>query len=280
MRKHRCATVGWLILVLLATSCVPVSHEDPNPGRIAVLGASGKEVARIEKMLVVPERREIEGITFLTGTLGGKPVVVASTGVGKVNAAMTATLLIEHFRPACVLLTGIAGGVDPNLAPGDMVIAERTAHHDMGLLWPEAMEHGGVSNPLTHEDNPTFFVADPRLLTAARQAASQTELDAIGLRTGQRPPRITVGTIVTGDAFVASQDKCAELAETLDADAVEMEGAAVAQLCYQRGVGCLVIRCIADKADESAVLDKQKFYDLAAENSARLIVEVIQCLAD
>jgi adenosylhomocysteine nucleosidase len=112
-------------------------------------------------------------------------------------------------------------------------------------------------------------------LTAAQQAAKSMTFGAVGLQTGQRPPKVVVGTVVTGDVFVASQAKSAELAKDLGACAVEMEGAAVAQLCYQRQVGCLVIRSISDKADRSAVMDKQLFYTMAAKNSAALVVKMI-----
>jgi adenosylhomocysteine nucleosidase len=84
--------------------------------------------------------------------------------------------------------------------------------------------------------------------------------------------------VVTGDSFIASADKCAELQKNLNADAVEMEGAAVAQLCFQRGIGFLVIRSISDNADEGAVLDKQTFYILAAKNSSNLVIEMIDLL--
>jgi adenosylhomocysteine nucleosidase len=87
--------------------------------------------------------------------------------------------------------------------------------------------------------------------------------------------KVVAGTVVTGDVFVASKEKGAELAKELGASAVEMEGAAVAQLCYQRGIGCLVIRSISDKADQSAIMDKQLFYAMAAKNSAGLVVEII-----
>jgi adenosylhomocysteine nucleosidase len=229
-------------------------------------------------MLTDARVQEIEGIAFMSGRLGDRPVVVAWTGVGKVNAAMTTTLLIEHFQPTRVIFTGIAGAIDPNLEPGDIVIAKRTAHHDMGTLWPEGMEHGGVKSRITGEDNPVFFPADPNLLTAADCAARKAVFDPISLQSGRRPPKILTGTIVTGDAFVASKDKGKELQEKLGADAVEMEGAAVAQVCYQRGIGCLVIRSMSDKADESAVMDKQIFYALAAKNSVSLVAGIIQCL--
>lgn len=277
MKRHFLAAICLALMPLLA-SCRCAAQHEARSGGLAVLGAFRPEVVLLEKMLTDTKVREIEGITFMSGRLGDRPIAVAWTGVGKVNAAMTATLLIEHFKPTRVLFTGIAGAVDPNLEPGDIVIAKRTAYHDMGTLWSEGIEPGGVKSRLTGEDNPVFFPADPNLLAAADCAVRKVAFDPITLQSGQRPPRIVVGTIVTGDAFVASKDKCKELQEKLEADAVEMEGAAVAQVCYQRGIGCLVIRSMSDKADESAVMDKQLFYTLAAKNSASLVAGIIGCL--
>jgi len=263
----------------LACSCTSPGTRDAPLERVAVLGAFEQEVSLLDGMLAGAESRRIEGIEFVSGRIGDRPVVVAWTGVGKVNAAMVATLLIEHFQPTQVLFTGIAGAVDPNLEPGDIVIAQQTAYHDMGSYWSEGIEPGGVKSRLTGDTNPVFFPADPNLLAVAERAARATTFDPIAHPDGQRPPRVVVGTVVTGDTFVASRKKCAELAETLDADAVEMEGAAVAQVCYQRGIACLVIRSMADKADQSAVVDKQKFYALAARNSARLVAATVARLA-
>ncbi len=251
------------------------SSQAPSAPVLAVLGAFNQEVALLQSMLTDVKSQEIEGIAFISGRIGTETVVLAWTGVGKVNAAMTTTLLLEHFRPVRVIFTGIAGGVDPNLEPGDIVIARRTAYHDMGTLWSQGIEYGGVKSRMTGEPNPVFFPADPVLLTAAQQAAEGMTFGSVGLQTGQRPPRVVVGTVVTGDVFVASKEKSAELAKDLGACAVEMEGAAVAQLCYQRGVGCLVIRSISDKADRSAVMDKQLFYTMAAKNSAGLVVRMV-----
>ena len=252
------------------------SRQTPSAQVLAVLGAVNPEVTLLQSMLTGVKSQEIEGIEFIVGRIGAEPVVLAWTGVGKVNAAMTTTLLLEHFRPARVIFTGIAGGVDPNLEPGDIVIAKQTAYHDMGTLWPQGLEHGGVKSRMTGEPNPVFFPADPVLLAAAEQAAKSMTFGAVGLQTGQRAPIVVVGTVVTGDVFVASKTKGAELAQDLGACAVEMEGAAVAQLCYQRGIGCLVIRSISDKADRSAVMDKQLFYTMAAKNSAGLVVKIVR----
>ncbi len=278
MSRYLLAAIASIALAVSGCSRRSPADRDAPPDTLAVLGAFNQEVGLLEKMLADGESRKIEGIRFISGRCGGRPVVVAWTGVGKVNAAMTATLLIEHFRPAQVIFTGIAGAVDPNLEPGDIVIAKQTAHHDMGTYWSEGLEHGGVRNRLTGDTNPVFFPADPNLLAAAERAARGIAFDPVARRTGQAPPQVITGTVVTGDSFVASREKCAELDEKLEADAVEMEGAAVAQLCYQRAIPCLVIRSIADRADESAVVDKQKFYTLAAENSARLVAAILESL--
>ncbi len=278
MHKHVDVWTVCLIVMALMPSCRRSPGQDVPTGSLAVLGAFEQEVSLLGDMLTAAASRSIEGITFTSGQLDGRPIVLAWTGVGKVNAAMTTTLLLEHFRPARVILTGIAGGVDPNLQPGDIVIAEQTAHHDMGILWSDGIEHGGVTNRLTGDTNPVFFPADPNLLAVARRAAERATFAPVSRKTGEKPPRIVCGTVVTGDTFVASESACTEFVEKLGADAVEMEGAAVAQLCYQRGVGCLVIRSIADKADESAIVDKQRFYATAAKNSATLVARMIQDL--
>jgi adenosylhomocysteine nucleosidase len=242
------------------------------------LGAFEREVTLLEDQLTERREQTIEGIRFVGGKLNGQEVVVVWTGVGKVNAAMTTTLLIEHFKPRQIIFTGIAGAVNPELQPGDIVIAQRTAHHDMGTVWPEGLFFKGVKNRLDRMENPVFFPADEQLVKLAERAADRADFELVQTAEGERAPKIITGVVVTGDAFIASTDKCAELRRRLEADAVEMEGAAVAQICYQRRIGYLVIRSISDKADEGAVLDKQMFYILAARNSASLVAEMVGLL--
>jgi adenosylhomocysteine nucleosidase len=278
MKQSLLAAALCLSFALSGISCTTASKRAAPSQPLAVLGAFHQEVTLLQSTLTEARSCWIEGIEFVSGRIGAEPVVLAWTGVGKVNTAMTTTLLLEHFHPKQVIFTGIAGGVDPNLEPGDIVIAGRTAYHDMGTLWTQGIEYGGVKSRGTGEPNPVFFPADAVLLAAAEQAGRRMAFDSTALRTGQRPPRVVVGTVVTGDVFVASKERGAQLAKTLGADAVEMEGAAVAQLCYQREVGCLVIRSISDKADEGAIMDKQLFYAMAAKNSAGLVAEMVRAL--
>jgi len=282
MKQKRAAAFLCISIIFLSVSCNSTSQiekSEPNSEQAtAILGAFEREVTLLEDRLTERREHQIEGIRFVTGRLHGRNVVVVWTGVGKVNAAMTTTLLIEHFKPKHIIFTGIAGAVNPQLRPGDIVIAEKTAHHDMGTVWPEGLFVKGVKNRLDGTENPVFFRADEKLVTCAQRAAERIDMQRVETVTGQRNPKIIKGVIVTGDSFIASTEKCAELRKKLQADAVEMEGAAVAQICYQRQIDHLVIRSISDSADEGAVMDKQMFYILAAKNSSDLVAEMIGLL--
>ena len=260
-----------LLLIVLGVS---VAHTSP----VAILGAFDEEVAILEGQLVNPRAHTIEGIQFLTGTLKNQHVVIARTGVAKVNAAMTATLVIQHFRPNRVIFTGVAGGLNPDLQIGDIVIAQKTAQHDLGRLESAEIENTGVRNPINGKRNPVFFPADPELLRITETALADIKLNPFQTPQGQRHPRIIRGTVVTGDIFVAFDAKKAALHQNLSADAVEMEGAAVAQICWQQGIPCLVIRSLSDNAGANASEDFKKYYKIAARNSATLVTRIISQL--
>jgi len=275
------AVVALLIAVLCSAGASNLADKKARistEGVTAILGAFEMEVTLLEDQLTDKRERRIEGMKFAAGKLKGKKVVIAWTGVGKVNAAMTTTLLIEHFRPKNVIFTGIAGAVDPNLEPGDIIVAERTAHHDMGILRDDGIYYRGARNPMDGWRNPVFFEADENLLKLAARAAGHVKFGTINMTTGERAPSISEGVVVTGDVFVASSEKCEQLREELKADAVEMEGAAVAQICHQQVTPCLVIRSISDSADEGAIQDTQMFFIMASKNSSSLVGEMVRLL--
>ena len=278
MKHNKLVPIVCISIAVLCSSCNSALRSGKSKPITAILGAFEREIIMLEYKLTDREHQKIEGMRFVTGRLHGKSVVVAWTGIGKVNAAMTTTLLIEHFRPGEVIFSGIAGGVNPQLSPGDIVIAAETAHHDMGILAAEGFYNRGVINPLDGWRNPVYLPADKRLLKLAEQAAEQVELEVIKTTVGERSPKIIRGVVVTGDVFVASPAKCAELREKLNADAVEMEGAAVAQICYQRRIPHLVVRSISDKADETAREDSMMFQEMAAKNSSTLIAKIAELL--
>lgn len=240
-----------------------------------LLGAFGAEVTLVKQSLKSPKTVVVDGITFTTGRLGNHRVVVAETGIGKVNAAMTTTLMLNHFQPRRVLFTGIAGGTNPDLQPGDIVIAGRIAHHDYQSITFEqkpTIQTRSLAGPM----NPVYFPADSFLLLRAQTVARTLAFDPIPITT--RPPTVVTGTVVTGDQFISSAQKVAQLRQAFNADATEMEGAAVAQVCHEIRVPLLVIRSLSDRADDNARRDMLSFYQTAARNSAKLVLAIVDSL--
>jgi len=267
-------------LAVLAVSAVaaPPGEQQREPVT-GILGAMGSETAPIAKELADRQTRRLLGVTFICGRLRGRRVVLAKTGVGKVNAAMVTTLLLDHFRPAEVVFTGIAGGVNPQLQPCDVVIGRKLVQHDLGNYTANGLKARGVRSPVDGSRNPVFLESAKRLVEAAGQVAKGVSFDPIKTPEGQRRPQVTTGVIATGDVFVASGQKRASLRKRLGADAVEMEGAAVAQICHQQRLPFLVIRGLSDKADENVHRDIRRFMQIAAGNAAKLTAAVVGRLA-
>lgn len=240
----------------------------------ALLGAFGEEVTLIEASLQSAEVVILNGHRFVTGTLGTQRVVVALTGIGKVNAAMTTAFVIAHFRPQRIIFTGIAGGVRPDLQPGDLVIGGETGFHDVWSVTLTMEPTRQSMHPVSYELNPLYFPADPELLALAERTAQTIHFEQVP--GSPRVPSVTVGRILTGDEFIHSAQRAADLRNEYRADAIEMEGAAVAQVCYQQTIPCIVIRSLSDRADSHAVIDLLAFLSTAARNSARLVTGMLR----
>jgi adenosylhomocysteine nucleosidase len=281
MFRHKWSAV-LLFLAALWPASATVAADTSEPVT-AILGAQTREISALRGELSDPKERKILGISFWEGRLAGRRAVVVRTSAGKVNAAVVATLIVEHFRPSEVIVTGIAGGLTSDLAPGDLVIARQTVQHDMVRLNETGVEHRGARHPVSGRRNPVFLEPPARLVELAQRAAKEIPFIPIGPEDGaaaSHTVRVVTGIVATGDAFVASADKRKELRDLLKADAVEMEGAAVAQVCYQFNVPCLVIRCMSDSADQTALTDLDAFADVAATNSARLVYGILKLLAE
>ncbi|MCW3107216.1 MAG: 5-methylthioadenosine/S-adenosylhomocysteine nucleosidase [Segetibacter sp.] len=240
----------------------------------AIVGAFQLEVELLKNKIQDIKEQRIEGIPFYTGKLNGQPIVLTRSGIGKVNAALTTALLLEHFRPKQLLFTGIAGAMNPTLHPGDIVVGKLLAHHDYGRRMPEGMMRVPTKNPYYFADNPIFFPSDSLLVVVSQTAAKDIQLQSIG----DYKPQIITGTIITGDIFLADTKLNQQLQKEYNSDAVEMEGAAVAQICYQEKVPFIIIRSLSDSADDSAALDFKKYGKVAAENSAMFILEILKLL--
>ena len=155
--------------------------------------------------------------------------------------------------------------MDVELNPGDVVIGTAVGYHDFGDVTTTGFVRSPTRNAATGRPDPSLFPADPKLLAAARRAA----------RTLKAAP-IREGVIVTGDAFIANPARRTDLRRELNASAVEMEGAAVAQVCARFGIPAIVIRSITDRADGDAAGSYQRFVGLASRNAADLALATIR----
>lgn len=238
----------------------------PPRGPIAILGAIPEELGAVIDDLDPVEVQEIAGRRFHRGWLHGHDVVLAVSRIGKVAAATTTTLLLERFAARAIVFTGVAGGVAPHLRIGDIVVADRLVHHDLDArpLFPRwEVPLLGVSRLPT---DPAWVEMATRAAETAAHEDLRPQAEALGIDR----PRVHRGLVVSGDQFVASAEALAALRTALpDALAVEMEGAAVAQVAYEYGTPCAIVRTISDTADHAASISFERFVAHAVGPYAR-----------
>jgi adenosylhomocysteine nucleosidase len=258
-----------------ATSSEDEDHRTARP--IGILGIP-EETAQLVASLKNPEERSLGGIRVILGKLANQSVVLCQVGFGKVNAGMAAALLIQKFSPSAIIFTGNAGALNPNYIQGDVVLATDLAEYDFGQLSNGSFVPWQTRSPISRINNPLWFHPAPWLLSAARKAAPSVQLIRADTRPEVRDPKICEGAIVTGDTFVSDASKVEELRTRFNADGVEMEGAAVAQICSQYEIPLLVIRSITDRADGSSYTDYHSFVRIAAQNSSSFVIAILDQL--
>jgi adenosylhomocysteine nucleosidase len=221
---------------------------------IAILTAMPEELEAISAAIDMPRVETAAGRRVIRGSIAGEPVAAAFSRWGKVAAAATASHLLTALRPSCVVFTGIAGALRDELAVGDFVFARNLYQHDL-----DASPFFPVSHvPLLDR---AALPADPEL-TAALRAALETHLQAGPFAQGptdaHRPsPRTWLGDIATGDQVIGTRSARARVVSAVpEASCVEMEGAAVAQVCFEFQVPFACVRMISDRADESLAPDE------------------------
>ncbi len=233
--------------------------------KIGIICAMQEEIELLSQDIQTENSVTIAGRTFLEGRLYGKPVVLVRSRIGKVAAASTATTLIDRFHPDCVIFCGTAGGIGKGLHTGDIVVADRLIQHDV-----DTGTGNGFKIPQLNMD---YFPTDPalseRLISAVKQYIQNGfthDIPAQYLEEfGISAPKAVVGTIASGDQFICSKEKNQWLAEQIEnLQCVEMEGAAVSQVCYEFGVPHAVIRVISDGADDASSVNFDSFIEHAA----------------
>lgn len=222
---------------------------------IGIIGAMDEEVAALKEAMEVEAVIERASMNFVKGLLGGKEVVVVRSGVGKVNAAICAQILVSEFHVDTLINTGIAGSLAAQIDIGDMVISEDALHHDM-----DAVPFGYPVGQVPRMDV-LSFKADEKLVNLAVEANREANPE-IGTH---------VGRVVSGDQFVADDKVKEKIAENFQGLCTEMEGAAIAHTAYLNNISYVIVRAISDKADGSASVDYPTFEKAAIAHSVRLV---------
>ncbi|MGN7388497.1 5'-methylthioadenosine/S-adenosylhomocysteine nucleosidase [Sporosarcina sp. SAFN-015] len=226
--------------------------------KIAIIGAMEQEVEILRGKIENPQIETIAGCEFVEGKIGSHDVVLVKSGIGKVNASIATTLLIQSYSPDVVLNTGSAGGFKESLDVGTVVISDEVRHHDVDAT-AFGYEIGQVPGM------PASYPADERLIQIAKEAVEEI---------GEHEH--AVGLIASGDVFMSDAKRVEIVKEQFPAMiAAEMEAAGVAQVCHQFGTPFVVIRALSDIAGKESSISFDEFLPLAAKHSSEIVMHAI-----
>lgn len=227
--------------------------------KLAVMGAMEEEIEPLLEHFSDVKVTEFAKNKYYEVTYNGLEIVIAYSKIGKVFASLTASTLIEKFGCDTLLFSGVAGGINPELKIGDLIIANKLSQHDLDITafgHPHGFVPGGA----------VFVETSKELNAIAKEVASEQGL------------KVIEGVIATGDQFVHSTERKEFIESTFKADALEMEGASVAVVCDALNVPCFILRAISDTADMDAGFDFDEFLKSSAKNSAEYLIHIINKL--
>lgn len=225
--------------------------------KIAILGAMEEEISPILSMLGEYEKIEYAENIYYKSNYAGHDIVLAYSKIGKVNATMTATIMLEKFECKTLLFTGVAGSLNPSLKIGDILYATKTAQHDLDIT--------AFGHPYGYVPGISIFEeTSDRLNDLARNIAREEDLNLLG------------GVVASGDQFICEDNEREWIRQTFGADAVEMEGAAVARVCAAYKIPFFLMRAISDESGKNADVDFNEFLDNSAKISAKFVLKMVE----
>ena len=229
--------------------------------KVGVIGAMEQEVAILRSQIENCQTISRAGCEIYTGKINGVDVALLKSGIGKVAAAIGTTLLLEHCQPDVVINTGSAGGLDPRLNVGNIVVSTEVRYHDADVT-AFGYEPGQMAQC------PPAFVADSNLINVAEQCINLLDMNAVR------------GLVCSGDAFINGAEPLARIKAMFpQVAAVEMEATAIGQVCHQFGVPFVVVRAISDVADKESHTSFDEFLPIAARQSSLMINAILTKLA-
>ena len=234
---------------------------------VGIIAAMENEEALLLEEAEIDHVDTIGGVEYHVGTLCGKDVVITNSGIGMVLSASALTAMLSNHNISKVIFTGVAGGVGDQTKVLDEVVGDRYVQSGYGTVTDEGFKwtYGNTGEEVGDKG---YFYSDPDLADLAYESA----VKIVGKDNVHR------GTIASGDQFVSSQEYSDRLEQDFDAIACEMEGAAIASVCRQYDKPFVVIRAMSDKADGQAHESFDGFADRAADNSSRIVMEMLNKL--
>lgn len=230
---------------------------------IGIIGAMEEEVKILKNKLTQLSEISVAHVKFYTGILKDREVVITQSGIGKVNAAISTTLLINKFKPDIIINTGSAGALDESLNVGDVLISDDVKYHDADAT-AFGYEYGQIPQM------PVAFQSSKPLIEKISQVVQQQQ---------QQQLTAKVGLIVSGDSFIGSVEQRQKIKKAFpNAMAVEMEATAIAQTCYQFNVPFVVVRAVSDLANGEAEMSFEAFLEKAAVSSSQTVEALVSQL--
>lgn len=225
--------------------------------KVAIMGAMEEEIAPLLEYFDDIEEVEYANNTYYKAKYQDLNVVIAYSKIGKVFSTLTASTMIQKFGCDTLLFSGVAGGINPKLKIGDLIVANKLTQHDLDI---------------TAFGHPYGFVPGGKVYVETNKMLRELALDVAR----EKKINILEGTIATGDQFIADSARKEFIESTFHADALEMEGASVAVVCEALNVPCLILRAISDVADMDAGFNFDEFLESSAKNSAEFLISIIK----
>jgi adenosylhomocysteine nucleosidase len=248
---------------------------------IGLICAIPQELTHLRDALEHVATVDVAGVRFDRGRLDGHEAVLVGAGIGKVNTALVATILADRFGCRLIVFSGVAGGLDPALQIGDVVIADRTLQHDAGVIEDERVatyQAGHV--PFFNPTDELGYPVEAALVERLRQRLEGFALPPLSRAAGGAgaTPRIVFGTILSGDQYIHCESTRQRLFQQLGGAAVEMEGGALGQVAAAFGIPYLDIRALSDLAGKDSRFDFAAFVHEVAGSSAMILRRLLPVL--
>ena len=228
--------------------------------KLAIMGAMVEEITPLLECFETYTCEESAKNKYYSASYKGLDVVIAYSKIGKVNASLTATTLIEKYGAQKLLFSGVAGAINPSLKIGDLIVATKLTQHDLDIT-AFGHPHGFVP------EGAVFVETDKALMDVAKKVAHERKIP------------LQEGIIATGDQFICNEEKKNWIGTTFHADALEMEGASVAVVCDALNVPFCILRAISDAADMDAGFSFDTFLESSAKQSAHFMMAILDTLA-